>query len=82
MQWVFNKINTRGTGVIDFDDIVDAIDAYRLGIPQRELRPMVLSTADPSTPRCFDPLTFNEFKKINNGFQHISEENRSIELPI
>ena len=76
MRWVFDQINTRGTGEIDFDDIVDAIDNYRPDISPRELRPMVLSTADPSTPRCFDPLTFNEFKKINNGFQHISEDNR------
>ena len=64
MRWVFDQINTRGTGEIDFDDIVDAIDNYRPDISPRELRPMVLATADPSTPRCFDPLTFNEFKKI------------------
>ena len=76
IEWVFNKINTRGTGEIDFDDIVDAIENYRPGISPRDLPTMVLSTAHPSTPRCFDPLTLNKFKQINNGFHPISDDNR------
>ena len=75
-MWVFNKINISGSGEITFDEIIDAIDNYRPGIPPRELRPMVLATADPRTPRCFDPLTINDFKKINNGFHDISNDNR------
>ena len=77
IEWVFNKINTSGGGSeIDYDNIMDAIDAYGPGISPRELETMVLSAAPPSTPRCFDPLTLNEFKQINNGFHHISNDNR------
>ena len=76
IMWVFNKINTSGSGEIDFEEIEEAIDNYRSGITPRDLHAMVLAATHPSTPRCFDPLPFNEFKKINNGFRDISNDNR------